>query len=446
MRRRGASPSWSFPEEPNMPRASLPLPSVLPLRRRPGMRAARHAAGAARAWGRARSLILAGAVLLVWAALAAWAAGVPPGAPFQPAQRLRSVGADFQVVAGAAAPAGRQLAITAAGAEHTAAQALALSGGIAAADFPVLRYRWHAFPRTHELSFMFRRADAPGDVQTLTLPPAGAYPAYFDLSSVPAWHGRIVEIGFAEYPTAQLVPADMPLRPFALVEAELWSASWRGSLGALGTDWLAYRPWALMSVSALGPDAPWPHKASPVVVLALGLAGSLLVAGAVLRRGRRWFAAAACIALAAGWIVLDLRWLADLSGRHALTRELYAGKPWRERAAIEPDSDLVAAAARVRAVLAQEPAARHLVVAADSPYAMLRLGYHLLPANSAPATAWMRTAAEPAPQTLLVVYAAPDWRFDARRGVLQGPVRAFAARALLDDGDLRVFRLLGAAR
>lgn len=397
-------------------------------------------------WTWLRPLALTALLPLVWVALLAWAAHVPPGVPFQPAQRLHGAGADFHVVSGTAAIGGRRLYVTAAGAEHTAAQALAFADGIAAGDFPVLRYRLGAFPRTHELSFMFRRADAPDDVQTLTLPPAGAHPAYFDLSGVAAWHGRIVEIGFAEYPTAQLVPADAPSRPFSLDEAELWSPSWRGSLGALGTDWLAYRPWALMSVSALGPDAPWPHKISPVLVLAIGLTACLVVAGLVLRRGRRWFAIAACVALAVGWVALDLRWLAEFSARHALTRELFADKPWRERAAIEPDTDLVAAAARVRDVLAREPASSHVVVAADSPYAMLRLGYHLLPVNTAPATAWAQTPSMPIARTLLVVYAAPDWHFDERSGILRGPLHAFAARTLLDEGDLKIFRLQGIAR
>lgn len=398
-------------------------------------------------WTWLRPLALSVLLPLIWVALLAWAAHVPAGAPFQPAQRLHGAGADFHVVSGTASVGGRRLYVTAAGAEHTSAQALAFADGIAASDFPVLRYRLGLFPRTHELSFMFRRADAPDDVQTLTLPPAGTHPAYFDLSGVAAWHGRIVEIGFAEYPTAQLVPADAPSRPFSLDEAELWSPSWRGSLGALGTDWLAYRPWALMSVSALGPDAPWPHKVSPVIVLAIGLTVCLVVAGLVLRRSRRWFAIAACVALAAGWVALDLRWLAEFSARHTLTRELFADKPWRERAAIEPDTDLVAAAARVRSVLAHEPASSHVVVAADSPYAMLRLGYHLLPANSAPATAWTQQApSTPAARTLMVVYAAPDWHFDERSGILRGPLHAFAARAVLDEGDLKIFRLQGVAR
>jgi hypothetical protein len=208
---------------------------------------------------------------------------------------------------------------------------------------------------------VFRRADEPDDVHTITLPPAGAYPAYFDLSSTPDWHGRIIEAGFAEFPTAQLVPADIAFRPFSLVEAELWSPSWRGSLGALGTDWSAYRPWALMSVSALGPDAPWPHKPTPVLVLTIGLAASLAIAAVLLARGWTWLGLTLCTAIAGGWLALDLRWIGEFADRHVLTRELYAGKPWRERAMIEPDTALIAASARVRDLLARVPPSTHVV-------------------------------------------------------------------------------------
>lgn len=292
---------------------------------------------------------------------------------------------------------------------------------------------------------MFRRAEDPGDVHTVTLPPAGSHPGYFDLSEVPEWRGRIVEIGFAEFPTAQLVPADTAFRPFALLEAELWSPSWRGSLGALGSDWSAYRPWALMSVSALGPDAPWPHKPTPVVVLTIGLAASVVLASLVLHRHRRWLGVSLCFALAGGWLALDLRWLGEFADRHALTRELFAGKPWRERAAIEPDTALMDGAARVRAWLARQPPDAHLLVAAPTAYDMLRLAYHLLPSNVAPIDAEMLTHAAARP-ALLLVYDDPDWTFDAEHGRLLGAQAEYAADLVLDEGAVRIFRLRGAAR
>jgi len=397
-----------------------------------------------------RRLRIAALVVLLgilWLGLLGWSSQAPLNAPFQPATRTRFAGSDFHVVLGAAVENGKRLGINAVGADHMALQSVALSAPLDAAAFPVLRYRWQDFPRTLELSFVFRRADQPDDVHTITLPPAGAYPAYFDLSSTPDWRGQIIEAGFAEFPTAQLVPADIAFRPFSLVEAELWSPSWRGSLGTLGTDWSAYRPWALMSVSALGPDAPWPHKPTPVLVLTIGLAASLAIAAALLARSWTWLGLTLCTAIAGGWLALDLRWIGELADRHVLTRELYAGKPWRERAMIEPDTALVAASARVRDVLARVPPSTHVVVAASAAYDVLRLIYHLLPANVAPVTTLLGhgkklAAMQPA---LLVVYDDPEWTFDAATRRLSFADGAYAADLVFEDAELRIFRVRGAA-
>lgn len=414
-----------------------------------------HATGAARprpsvgrvALQRLRVAALIVLLCMLWMALLGWAAQAPMNAAFQPAARMRYAGNDFRVVMGAAVENGKRLSISAVGTEHMALQSVRPAAPLDAASFPVLRYRWQDFPRTLELSFVFRRADEPDDVHTITLPPAGSHPAYFDLSSTKEWRGEIIEAGFAEFPTAQLVPADIAFRPFLLVEAELWSPSWRGSLGALGTDWSAYRPWALMSVSALGPDAPWPHKPTPVLVLSIGLVGTLAIAAALLARSWTWLGLTLCAAIAGGWLALDLRWLGEFADRHVLTRELYAGKPWRERAAIEPDTALVAAAARVRDVLTRVPPATHVVVAASAPYDVLRLVYHLLPANVAPMTtlAGDRSHARAMQPALLVVYDDPDWVFDADAKRVAYADAAYAADLLFEDANLRIFRLRGAA-
>ena len=118
-------------------------------------------------------------LILLWTGLLLAAASIPPSAAMQPSQRLRHAGAGFEVVAGTGAGivGDRLLNISSIGRDQVAVQALALPAPIDAADFPVLRYRWQRFPQTLELSFMFRRADMPEDVQMVTLPPAGRYPA-----------------------------------------------------------------------------------------------------------------------------------------------------------------------------------------------------------------------------------------------------------------------------
>ncbi|RYD15335.1 MAG: hypothetical protein EOP90_08030 [Lysobacteraceae bacterium] len=388
--------------------------------------------------------------LVGWLLLLVLAAGSPLHGPLQPERRLRHAGSDFTVIAGAGAgiEGDRLLNIAAIGSGRMGVQSLKFEPPIDASAFRLLRYRWQAFPRTLELSFMFRRSDAPGDVQTITLPPAGRFPAYFDLSDVPAWDGSISEVGFAEYPTAQLVPDDVAIEPFALSEVELWTPSWRGSLGALATDWLAYRPWALLSISALGPDAPWPHKPSAVVVLAIGLAGSALLARACYGRRGRGTGAMLCLALAIAWVLLDLRWLREFEQRHALTQQIHGGRSWAERAALVPDRELAAAADRVRALHANVAAAPRVLVAADNPYSTLRLAYHLLPLNAASASglSTARSGDRFGAATWLVAYDASAWTYDDSLGVLSGPGIALPAQSLFEDGPLRVYAVEGGAR
>ena len=385
-----------------------------------------------------------------WLLLLVLAAGASLHGPLQPERRLRHTGSEFAVIAGAGAgiEGERLLDIAAIGSGRMGVQSLTFEQPIDARAFTLLRYRWRAFPRTLELSFMFRRTDAPGDVHTITLPPAGRFPAYFDLSDVPAWDGSISEIGFAQYPTAQLVPDDVAIDPFALAEVELWTPSWRGSLGALATDWLAYRPWALMSISALGPDAPWPHKPSAVVVLVIGLTGTALLVRALPGRRVHGLGALLCVALAIAWVLLDLRWLREFEQRHALTRQIHGGHSWAERALLVPDRPLAAAADRVRALHANVAGAPRLLVAADNPYSTLRLAYHLLPLNAAPAAALasQRRAAGFGAPTWLIAYEASTWTHDEATGVLAGPGVELHAQSLFDDGALRVYAVEGSAR
>jgi len=98
-------------------------------------------------------------------------------------------------------------------------------------------------------------------------------------------------------------------------------------------------------------------------------------------------------------------------------------------------------------VLARAPPSTHVVVAASAAYDVLRLVYHLLPANVAPMTTIAGNgrklgAMQPA---LLVVYDDPAWTFDAARRRLSFADAAYAADLVFEDQELRIFRLRGAA-
>ena len=199
-----------------------------------------------------RRIAFALAVLASWTVLLLIAARVEWSSPFSPAEQREFPGGDFTAVFGTASADEGALRVASSGADYTSLQSLHPSD-LDADQFPTLRYRFADFPRTLELSLIFRTTEHPEDV-AISLPWPGDAVRTFDLSRIPEWHGHIVEIGFAEFPTAQLVPPAEGFKPFAIVETALCSRSWHGDLAALATDWFAAWPWTQRSVHALGRD------------------------------------------------------------------------------------------------------------------------------------------------------------------------------------------------
>jgi hypothetical protein len=384
-----------------------------------------------------RLLLCAAALLGIGVLVLAAAARLDLRSPLLPSQRVLLPAREFHVVLGAGVEEADALHIAVVGNDGDALQTASLDH-VRAEEFPVLRYRFADFPRTLELSLVFRRADAPQDVQVVTIPWPGDGWTTLDLRAVPAWHGEIIELGFAEYATPQIVPPSIAQPPFRLVAAQLWSPSWRGGLAALRTAWLGYTPWALISVSALGPSlatAPTPPLI-PFLAIA-GLLGFGVVVVTMRWRGGRLLRAGV-IAAGLAWAILDLVWLADLSAKHALTEAVYAGKSWVERAQLLPDQDTAAAAEAVKAFLATRSAARRVLVAADSNYTLLRLLYLLLPLDVGPLT---EVGDSPLPRdALLLLYQSSAWRYDEARGVLVFGRREIPVVPLYRNGAVQLFQ------
>ena len=175
-----------------------------------------HARGiaAARSGGMMRRAVCAAFIAGIWLIVLGFAAGLVWTSPPLPSLKLPIAARDFRVVQGAGVEDGTSMRIGSVGDDGSALQAVSIDH-LSAADFPVLRYRFDGFPRTLELSFFFRRADAPDDVQpAVTVPwPDGGWQT-IDLSKVPGWRGEIIEMGFSEYPTPQLAPTSVAFQPF----------------------------------------------------------------------------------------------------------------------------------------------------------------------------------------------------------------------------------------
>lgn len=380
------------------------------------------------------------ALVAVWLGVLGWSAGLNWRAPLLPHERLALAGYDFHARVGSAERAGERLQIKTLGEDGTGLQTAMLTH-VRAADFPILRYRIANFPHTLELGVVFRRSDAADDVQTISLPSPGSGEAVVDLSSFAEWHGEITELGFAEYATAQLVPPSTgrTFAPFAIERVELQSRAWSQLLPRLRTDWFAYRPWALRSINTLGAPIETLDASSMQVATGIGVLLSLLATALILRPARRDFAFAAVAVALGAWLLLDLRWLDDLSAKHRLTETVYAGKPWEQRAALQPDEATFVAAQQVVRV-ARETKVSRVLVDANTPYTFLRFTYFLLPLNTISFDEVARTTSV-LPNDTLVALLDNDWQFDANASVLKTPRGDYRVTPLFEQDALRVYRV-----
>lgn len=391
-----------------------------------------------------RRVLFAVAVAASGCVLLLWAAGIDWRAPFTPDAERHVVGAEFRAVFGGGTVQAGRLHVESTGEDYSALQSAALPD-VPARDFPILRYRFADFPRTLELSLMFRTAEHPDDVQTVSLPWPGEGVATFDLSRVASWQGTIVELGFAEFATAQLVPPALGFKPFAVGDAELWSPSWHGDLAALATDWFGAWPWSQRSVHALGREGDAPRAQSMVLIVALAVAVVVSWGMLLLRWRSRRLGAALLVGGALAWFALDMRWQAGLLHRLEATRMLYAGIEWPWRSRIVGDSDVLEAAGELRSLVSQGPQPPRILVAAGSRYQLLRMIWHLLPLNVGE-FAFAAASGVPLPEGCVIAFFDDDsWHADpAVKALLKSSERLHPGGAVhangFDEHRLVVFR------
>jgi len=385
-----------------------------------------------------RALVCAVAIVVLCLCALGWILGLNWRTPWVPGSRVDLPARDFQVVTGTGELQASALRIAAAGDDGSTLQTVRI--GIRAEDFPILRYRFDDFPRTLELSLIFRRDDAPAEVQAFTVPWPGDGERTIDLRALPAWHGQIIELGFAQFATGQLVPASVAFAPFVLDRVELSSLSWSGVLGALRTDWFGYTPWALAAVNNLGRGSALP----PVAAVPGALLLALGVVALATRRRRRHLRRAVMVAIVAAWLVLDVFWLQDLTAKHALTDALYARKSWEERERLAPAEDLTFIAEQTRNWLALEHVSSRILVAADTSHNFFRVIYLLLPHNAA-ALFDIGDAPVPADTLILLFGNNKQWMYDAERSAIFGRGRVYPVEPVYGSGGAQVYRTKSAA-
>lgn len=361
-----------------------------------------------------RCVAFAIAVVLTLGTLFALAARPDWRSGFLPAQILVLPVATFKFVAGEGNVVAEGLRIEALGPRTTALEMSTLEQGFDAANLRLLRYQFAGFPHSLELSFVFRRADQANDVHAVSLPWPGRGVSIFDLGNVPDWSGRIVEVGFAQYPTPQSIPPGIDLEAFTLMDAQLESLSWRGAAGRLVTDWMGDWPWSQRSVHSLGRDATRPSDSSLLLYVALAVLLAIVWAFVLLGLRRRTLSVFVVGCCACAWLALDLLWQGNLSWRLEAARQAYADASLAQRTSRVADPEILDAANVVKQRIGSDVDATHVLVQSDSAYSLLRLIWHLQPMNTAVYSQALADGSMPARGNYVVVYDAQAFRRSAQ--------------------------------
>ena len=201
-----------------------------------------------------------------------------------------------------------------------------------------------------------------------------------------------------QFPIAQLVPAAQGFKPFEIVEAGLWSRSWRGDLAALVTDWFGAWPWTQRSVHALGRDTDTPRARSLVLCVALAPASHWLGSRSCSAGGYRGCDVAGVVTPATAWLALDIVWQAGFWGRLQTTRAVYAHAfTGTSENSTVVDTDVAAEADKrcCRCCATNRSQRGSSSKPSEQGYELLRFIWHLLPRNVAatPTQACRRGAA-----------------------------------------------------
>lgn len=387
-----------------------------------------------------RRIFFAAALVAIWLGLFLFAAGVPWNAPISAGRQLTMEGRDFYIRTGAGEHDAEGLVVTRLGDDGTALQTASL-GRARAEQLRILRYRIRDFPRTLELALMFRRTDAADDVETISLPSPSGGEVAVDLSTVKEWQGEIREIGFAEYPTSQLVPPSaVAFEPFHIDEVRLQAPSWGQIVPRLRNDWTGYRPWSQRSINTLGAQIETVPSSSLTATMGAGCALSVLAGWLILRWPRRRLLEVALATSITAWVLLDASWLADLAGKHATIEGIYAGKTWSVRETLQPDEKTFSAAGAMSRIVAKEKAERVLVLS-DSSFTLLRMIYFLLPIDAVS----LEQAFAASPDSVmhagtLIAVVDCECQYDAASGLLTKGATTYPVTPVVEQGDLRVYR------
>lgn len=280
--------------------------------------------------------------------------------------------------------------------------------------------------------------DNPRFTQKHPLPSGAAESGVLDLSTEPAWQGRIIAIGLAVYgPLPQpLSVHELELQPLPLTTQQL--------LQQMLIDWGMFEDWSQRSINYTA-GAPLNSLFPPVVMIALWI-GFSAVLYAMCRPPRRMPGALTpyAILFLIGWLLLDMRWQKDLGQRLVRTAESFAGKDQTDRQLAALDGQFYQFLLEVRRLLPEKPARLFIISADPGGFLAGRARWHLLPHNGYPGLNRVPHPNEVRPGDYVLVLAPLNSvRYDDERHVLEDAGGALLVETLYAAAPGVLFRIKG---
>jgi hypothetical protein len=230
----------------------------------------------------------------------------------------------------------------------------------------------------------------------------------------PNWNGPISGIG--------VIVAGSPPRGATIVAVRAVSATAVATAVEAVKSWFRIEEWNGQSINVVFLGGQY-HAFPFTLYVGLAMVVALVIWVAWQRnRGlQSLILGSATIAMVA-WLLLDLRWLANLTRVEVQSAATLGGKSWQEKRLAAIDGPLFAFIQKVRELIAQRPG--RVFFSSDDAWLRVRGGYHLLPFNTL-AIAYHRNLFE------VGRYRPGDWLcFYARGGVVYDP----ATQTLRWDG------------
>ncbi len=308
---------------------------------------------------------------------------------------------------------------------------ISVTTDLRSADFPMIAWIAAGVPANAKIALLWRTDVEPSRLNTRAIGVESGRLAPIDLHGDPHWLGHVVGLALAvQGPLAE------PLRVRGVVAKP---ADALETLRDRAREWTAFEPWTGASINTIAGGADIQRLPLPVLLAAaIALTAMLLaiIAGKRVRAVIPAIAATTALVALGGWLVLDARWIVNLTRQVRATAVQFAGKDSHDKHLAAEDGELFAFVDKARALLPKDPA--RIFVVADADFFRGRTAYHLYPQNVwyAPYQNVVPPADRLHAGDWIVVYQRRGVQYDAARRSLRwdGGATVPAELKLLDHG------------